>query len=276
MRRVQSDNQTLEELQLPPSVRKLSEEHRGMVLVTGPTGSGKTTTTAAMLGHINATRRCHIVTIEDPIEILHRDNLALIDQREVGVDTCDFRAAMRSVARQDPDVIFIGEMRDTETVAAALQAAETGHFVMSTLHTTDAAQTVSRVIDLFPPHQQEQTRIALAETLKGVVSQRLVPRIDGGLVAVVEVLVMTLRMREFVLDPDKTDQLPDAIAEGEYYGMQTFDQHLLHLYRDGVISMDAALAAASSPHDFRIMTRGITPAPAAPAAPAASAPSTAG
>jgi twitching motility protein PilT len=273
MRRVQSDNQTLEELQLPPSVRKLSEEHRGMVLVTGPTGSGKTTTTAAMLGHINATRRCHIVTIEDPIEILHRDNLALIDQREVGVDTCDFRAAMRSVARQDPDVIFIGEMRDTETVAAALQAAETGHFVMSTLHTTDAAQTVSRVIDLFPPHQQEQTRIALAETLKGVVSQRLVPRIDGGLVAVVEVLVMTLRMREFVLDPDKTDQLPDAIAEGEYYGMQTFDQHLLHLYRDGVISMDAALAAASSPHDFRIMTRGITPAPAAPAA---SAPSTAG
>ena len=276
MRRVQSDNQTLEELQLPPSVRKLSEEHRGMVLVTGPTGSGKTTTTAAMLGHINATRRCHIVTIEDPIEILHRDNLALIDQREVGVDTCDFRAAMRSVARQDPDVIFIGEMRDTETVAAALQAAETGHFVMSTLHTTDAAQTVSRVIDLFPPHQQEQTRIALAETLKGIVSQRLVPRIDGGLVAVVEVLVMTLRMREFVLDPDKTDQLPDAIAEGEYYGMQTFDQHLLHLYRDGVISMDAALAAASSPHDFRIMTRGITPAPAAPAAPAASAPSTAG
>ena len=274
LRRVQSGNQTLEALRLPPSVRKLAEEHRGLVLVTGPTGSGKTTTTAAMLGHINATRRCHIVTIEDPIEILHRDNLALIDQREVGVDTNDFRTAMRSVARQDPDIIFIGEMRDTETVAAALQAAETGHLVMSTLHTTDATQTVSRVIDLFPPHQQEQTRIALAETLKGVVSQRLVPRIDGGLVAVVEVLVMTLRMRDFVLDADKTDQLPDAIAEGEYYGMQTFDQHLLHLYRDGVISMEAALDAASSPHDFRIMARGVTPA--ASSAHVAGAPSVTG
>ena len=258
LRRVLGEHQTLDELRLPRSVRKLSEEHRGLVLVTGPTGSGKTTTTAAMLGHINATRRCHIVTIEDPIEILHPDNLALVDQREVGVDTTDFGTAMRSVARQDPDVIFIGEMRDTETVAAALQAAETGHFVMSTLHTTDATQTVSRVIDLFPPHQQEQTRIALAETLKGVVSQRLVPRVDGGLVAVVEVLVMTLRMREFVLDADKTDQLPDAIAEGEYYGMQTFDQHLLELYGRGIISMDAALDAASSPHDFRIMARGVT------------------
>ncbi|MBW3603321.1 MAG: PilT/PilU family type 4a pilus ATPase [Actinobacteria bacterium] len=258
LRRVLGENQTLEQLRLPAAVRGLAEEHRGLVLVTGPTGSGKTTTTAAMLGHINATRRCHVVTIEDPIEILHSDNLAIVDQREIGVDTSNFTTAMRSVARQDPDVIFIGEMRDTETVAAALQAAETGHLVLSTLHTTDATQTVNRVIDLFPPHQQEQTRIALAESLKGVVSQRLVPRVSGGLVAVVEVLVMSLRMREFVLDSDKTDQLPDAIAEGEYYGMQTFDQHLLELYGQGVISMDAALDAATSPHDFRIAARGVT------------------
>ncbi len=255
LRRVRDGSQTLEELALPAAVRKLAEEHRGLVLVTGPTGSGKTTTTAAMLGHVNATRRCHIVTIEDPIEILHPDNLAIVDQREVGVDTNDFRTAMRSVARQDPDVIFIGEMRDTETVSAALQAAETGHLVLSTLHTTDAMQTVNRVIDLFPPHQQEQTRIALAEALKGVVSQRLVPKIDGGLVAAVEVLVMSLRMREFVLDPDKTDQRPDAIAEGEYYGMQTFDQHLLSLYSQSVITLESALEAATSPHDFRIAAR---------------------
>lgn len=258
LRRVRGESQTLDELQLPVAVRGLAEEHRGLVLVTGPTGSGKTTTTAAMLGHINATRRCHIVTIEDPIEILHADNLAIVDQREIGVDTGNFTTAMRSVARQDPDVIFIGEMRDTETVAAALQAAETGHLVLSTLHTTDATQTVNRVIDLFPPHQQEQTRIALAESLKGVVSQRLVPKVDGGLVAAVEVLVMSLRMREFILDSDKTDQMPDAIAEGEYYGMQTFDQHLLGLYGQGVISIEAALDAATSPHDFRIAARGVT------------------
>ncbi len=257
LRRVLEENMTLEQLQLPPAVRKLAEEHRGLVLVTGPTGSGKTTTTSAMIGHINATRRCHVVTIEDPIEVLHRDNLALIDQREVGVDTADFTSAMRSVARQDPDVIFVGEMRDVETVGAALQASETGHFVLSTLHTTDATQTVNRVIDLFPPHQQEQVRITLADALKGVVSQRLVPRIGGGLVAVVEVLVMSLRMREFILDPEKTDQMPDAIADGEYYGMQTFDQHLLELYRRGVVSMEAAMDAATSPHDFRIATRGV-------------------
>lgn len=261
MRRVRADSETLEQLQLPAAVRKLAEEHRGLVLVTGPTGSGKTTTTAGMIGHINATRRCHIVTIEDPIEILHRDNLAIIDQREIGVDTASFGTAMRSVARQDPDVIFIGEMRDVETVNAALQAAETGHLVLSTLHTTDATQTVNRVIDLFPPHQQDQTRITLANSLKGIVSQRLVPRVGGSLVAAVEVLVMNLRLREFVLDPEKTDHLPDAIAEGEYYGMQTFDQHLLELYRRGMISLDAALDAASSSHDFRIAARSVTVAP---------------
>jgi len=257
LRRVQPGSQTLEELQMPAAVRKVAEEHRGLVLVTGPTGAGKTTTTAAMIGHINANRRCHIVTVEDPIEILHHDNLAIVDQREVGVDTTDFATALRSVARQDPDVIFIGEMRDLETVSSALQAAETGHLVMSTLHTTDATETVNRIIDMYPPHQQKQARISLANTLRGVVSQRLVPTTNGGLVAAIEVLVMTARLREFVLDSDRTDLIPDAIAEGEYYGMQTFDQHLLQLYSDGVVSMDAALDAASSPHDFRIAVRSL-------------------
>ena len=261
LRRVRPGSQTLEELQLPPVVRKIAEEQRGLVLVTGPTGSGKTTTTAAMIGHINATRRCHIVTVEDPIEILHHDNLAILDQREVGVDTANFATALRSVARQDPDVIFIGEMRDLETVGAALQAAETGHLVLSTLHTTDATETVNRVIDMFPPHQQQQARISLANALRGIVSQRLVPRTDAGLVAVIEAMVMTVRLREFVLDPDKTELMPDAIAEGAYYGMQTFDQHLLELFRAGVVSMEAALDAATSPHDFRIAARGVTATP---------------
>ena len=258
MRRVRPGSQTLDELDLPASVRKLAQEQRGLVLVTGPTGSGKTTTTAAMVGHINATRRCHIVTIEDPIEVLHSDNLAILDQREVGVDTADFDSALRSVARQDPDVIFIGEMRDLETVSAALQAAETGHLVLSTLHTTDATETINRVIDQYPPHQQDQARISLANSLRGIVSQRLVPRVNGGLIAVVEVLVMTLRLREFVLDADKTDQIADAIAEGEYYGMQTFDQHLIELYRSGVVSLDAALDAATNAHDFRIAARNVS------------------
>jgi twitching motility protein PilT len=257
LRRVRPGSQTLEDLQLPAVVRKLADEHRGLLLVTGPTGSGKTTTTAAMIGHVNATRRCHIVTVEDPIEVLHTDNLAILDQREVGVDTINFATALRSVARQDPDVIFIGEMRDLETVSAALQAAETGHLVLSTLHTTDATETINRVIDLYPPHQQQQARVALASTLRGIVSQRLVPRIDGGLAAVIEVLVMTVRLREFVLDHERTKQLPEAIAGGAYYGMQTFDQHLLELYRTGVVSLEAALDAATSPHDFRISVRGL-------------------
>lgn len=255
MRRVLPGGQDFASLGLPPAVRRLAEEHRGLVLVTGPTGSGKTTTTAAMISHINANRRCHIVTVEDPIEILHRDDEAIVDQREVGVDTKDFASALRSVARQDPDVIFIGEMRDTETVAAALQAAETGHFVISTLHTADATETVNRVIDLFPPHQQSQARISLASALRGVVSQRLLPSTVGGRVAAVETLVMTTRMTEFILDPDKTEQIPDAIAEGSYYGMQTFDQHLLTLYRDGEITLKHAMAAASSAHDFRVAVR---------------------
>lgn len=255
LRRVRAGSASLDELDMPGAVRALAAEHRGLILVTGPTGSGKTTTSSAMIGHINATRRCHIVTIEDPIEVLHRDDRALVDQREIGLDTADFATAMRAVARQDPDVIAIGEMRDLETVGAALQAAETGHLVLSTLHTTDATQTVNRIIDLFPPHQQEQARVSLANSLRGVISQRLVPRVGGGLVAVLEIMVVTLRVREFVLDPDRTDAIADAIAEGEYYGMQTFDQHLLALHRDGVITLESALSAATSPHDLTISVR---------------------
>jgi twitching motility protein PilT len=256
LRRVLPGTPDFEALGLPASVRKLADEHRGLILVTGPTGSGKTTTTAAMIGHINRGRRCHIVTIEDPIEVMHRDDAAIIDQREVGVDTHDFTTALRGVARQDPDVIFIGEMRDLETVTAALQAAETGHLVISTLHTTDAKETINRVIDMFPKEQQNQARLSLANSLKGIVCQRLVPRATGeGRVAVVEVLVMTTRIYEFIVDPQQTNMVEDAIADGEYYGMQTFDQHLLRLYRDGDISLRDALTAATNPHDFRVALR---------------------
>ncbi len=255
LRAVQPETADIAGLGLPPAVRALAEEQRGLVLVTGPTGSGKTTTTAAMLGHINSTRRCHIVTIEDPIEILHADRLAIVDQREVGIDTDTFASALRAVSRQDPDVIFIGEMRDLETVGAALQAAETGHLVLSTLHTIDATETVNRIIDLHPPHQQHQARLALANVLRGVVSQRLLPGQHEGRVPAVETLVTTTRVREFLVDPDKTDQIPDAIAEGSYYGMQTFDQHLLELHRQGRVTLRDALRAASSPHDFRIAVR---------------------
>lgn len=255
LRRVESGGPSFDELGLPAVVRKLAEEHRGLVLVTGPTGSGKTTTTAAMIGHINATRRCHIVTAEDPIEIIHGDNLALVDQREVGSDTGSFATALRSVARQDPDVIFVGEMRDLETTGAALQAAGTGHLVVSTLHTTSAKDTVARIIDLFPPHQQGQARLSLANSLQGIVCQRLMPRAGGGRVAALEVMVVTERIRELLLDPAETGNIPDAIAEGDYYGMQTFDQHLLRLYREGAVTMHDAMDYASSPHDFRIAVR---------------------
>lgn len=256
LRRVLSNSPDFEGLGLPPAVRALAEEHRGLVLVTGPTGSGKTTTTAAMLGHINETRRCHVVTIEDPIEVLHRDEMAIIDQREIGVDTADFQSAMKAVSRQDPDVIFIGEMRDIETVTAALQAAETGHFVISTLHTTDATETVNRIVDMFPKEQQNQARLSLANSLKGIVCQRLAPRATGeGRIAVVEVMVMTSRIQDFVMDPAELHQLEDAIKEGEYYGMQTFDQHLLRLYAEGTVSLKDALNTATNQHDFRVALR---------------------
>jgi twitching motility protein PilT len=210
-----------------------------------------------MISHINASRRCHVVTLEDPIEVLHRDDRAIIDQREVGVDTEDFAAGLKAVSRQDPDVIFIGEMRDLETVEAALQAAETGHLVISTLHTTDARETINRVVDMYPREGQHQARLSLANSLKGIVCQRLAPRATGhGRIAVVEVLVMTTRTFEFMVDADQLPMITDAIAEGGYYGMQTFDQHLLELYRDGEVSLRDALATATNPHDFRVSLRG--------------------
>ncbi len=245
---------TIDELALPPAIRKLSEEERGIVLVTGTTGSGKSTTLAAMVDHINATMPKHVVTIEDPIEFLHRDKKSIVNQREVGLDTESFKRALRRVLRQDPDVILIGEMRDEETVQTALSAAETGHLVLSTLHTVDAPETINRILDFFPPHQQQQARAMVAGTLKGIISQRLVPTPDGnGRVAVCEVLVMTGRVRDMIMDSTQTGQLPEVIAEGEFYGMQTFDQALLKHYQAGRVSMEDSMRVATSPHDFKLM-----------------------
>ncbi len=240
------------EMGLPDVIRQLAEEHRGLVLVTGPTGSGKTTTLAAMIEHLNHTRQCHIVTIEDPIEVLFRDDEASINQREVGSDTESFLSALRAALRQDPDVILIGEMRDTETVRAALQAAETGHLVLSTLHTVDASETVNRVVDFFPPYQQNQIRLTLAGALKGIICQRLVPSTDGGLVPSHEVMVNTGRIAERIADADSTAEIHDVIAEGEYYGMTTFDQSLLQLVRDGKVTVEKAIAASTNPHDLTL------------------------
>ncbi len=243
----------MEELGLPPVVRRLADEHRGLVLVTGPTGSGKTTTLAAMIDHINSTKSRHIVTIEDPIEVLHSDKLSIINQREVGDDTIDFLAALKRALRQDPDVILIGEMRDPETVWAALSAAETGHLVFSTLHTMGAAETINRVIDFFPPYQQQQVRMSLAGALKGIVSQRLVQRSDReGRVPAMEVLVATGRVFDKIADSTATHELDEIIADGEFYGMQSFDQSLLSLFASGTVSRRDALATASNPHDLRL------------------------
>jgi twitching motility protein PilT len=245
---------TVEELGLPDAVARLADEPRGIILVTGTTGSGKSTTLAAMVDHINRGYPRNIVTIEDPIEYLHRDQSSVVHQREVGFDTNSFAQALRRVLRQDPDVILIGEMRDEETVGTALSAAETGHLVLSTLHTIDAVETVNRIIDFFPPHHHQQVRAMLAGSLRGVVSQRLVPTVDGhGRVAACEVLTMTGRVRDMIADPDETAKLGEVIAEGTYYGMQTFDQALLKLYREDKISMDEALKAASHPHDFKLL-----------------------
>ena len=253
VRRVLPGSSSFEALGLPPSVRTLCDEHRGLILVTGMTGSGKTTTTAAMINYINTTRRCHIVTIEDPIEVLHPDRLAIVDQREVGIDTADFAIALKHVARQDPDVIFIGEMRDPETVRAALQAAETGHLVISTLHTLDATETINRIIDFYPPHQHMQARLTLAGSLRGIISQRLLMRADGaGRVPAVEVLVANGRVYDMVVNPEQTHLLEDVIREGDFYGMQTFDQHLVQLVRAGIVGIDDAAATATSPHDFSL------------------------
>jgi twitching motility protein PilT len=245
---------TVTELGLPPVIAELADEERGLILLTGTTGSGKSTTLAAMIAHINATKSRHIVTIEDPIEYLHSDRQSLINQREVGMDTASFARAMRRVLRQDPDVILIGEMRDEETVRTALSAAETGHLVLSTVHTLDAAESVNRIIDFFQPHEQDQARAMLAGTLKGVVSQRLVPTIDGqGRVAVCEILRMTGRARDMITDPEQTGRLPEVITEGAYYGMQTFDQALLALYQGGRIRLEDALRVSTSPHDLKLL-----------------------
>ena len=248
------DVRTVQELGLPAVVTSLAEEERGLILLTGTTGSGKSTTLAAMIDHINKTKSRHIVTIEDPIEYLHSDQKSIINQREVGMDTKSFAHAMRRVLRQDPDVILVGEMRDEETVRTALGAAETGHLVLSTVHTLDAAETVNRIIDFFPLHEQSQARAMLAGTLRGVISQRLMPTIEGeGRVCVCEVLRMTGRGRDMIMDPDETGRLREVIAEGEYYGMQTFDQALLAHYKAGRIALDDAMLVASSPHDFKLL-----------------------
>jgi twitching motility protein PilT len=245
---------TVEELQLPPVIRDLAEEERGIILLTGTTGSGKSTTLAAMIDHINSTRRRHIVTVEDPLEFLHVDKQSIINQREVGMDTVSFKRALRRVLRQDPDVILIGEMRDEETVHTALSAAETGHLVFSTVHTVDAAETVNRLIDFFPPHMHNQVRAMIASTLKGAVSQRLVPTVDGkGRIACCEVLRMTGRVRDMIMNPNETGRLPEVIAEGSFYGMQTFDQHLFEHLKSGQVDMETAVQFATSPHDFKLL-----------------------
>jgi len=254
MRAIPNEIPTFSELGLPDVIRSLADEERGFVVVTGATGCGKSTTLAAMIGHINATRRRHIVTIEDPIEFLHEDNLASIDQREVGSDTESFHTALRQVLRQDPDVILVGEMRDKESVRTALSAAETGHLVLATLHTVDAPETVNRLLDFFPDGEQQQIRALIAGTLKGIISQRLVVTTDtGGRAAMAEVLTMTNRVHEMILDPRLTDQLPDVIKEGEYYGMQTFDQAFYAAVKRGSVDIEEALRHATSPHDLKLL-----------------------
>ncbi|MEK6229155.1 MAG: PilT/PilU family type 4a pilus ATPase [Actinomycetota bacterium] len=245
---------TVDDLMLPPVINALADEERGIILLTGTTGSGKSTTLAAMIDRINTTSSKHIVTIEDPVEFLHKDKLSIINQREVGEDTGSFKLALRRVLRQDPDVILIGEMRDEETVRTALSAAETGHLVLSTVHTVDAAETVNRIIDFFPEGEQRQARAMLAGTLKGVISQRLVPSPDGqGRVATCEILRMTGRVKDMILNPEETGKLPEAIAEGGYYGMQTFDQALLAHVQAGRVAMEHALKAATHRHDFKLL-----------------------
>jgi twitching motility protein PilT len=245
---------TVDELLLPPVISEIADEERGLILLTGTTGSGKSTTLASMIDHINSQYAKHIVTIEDPVEFLHRDKTSIINQREVGEDTASFARALRRVLRQDPDVILVGEMRDEETVRTALSAAETGHLVLSTIHTVDAAESVNRIIDFFPPTEQRQARSMLAGTLKAVISQRLVQTPDRqGRVATCEILRMTGRVRDMIMNPEETGKLPEVISEGAYYGMQTFDQALLYHVQQGRVAMQDALKAATHPHDFKLL-----------------------
>src|SRR5262245_2319290 len=251
---------TIEQLLLPKVLEKIASEQRGLILVTGTTGSGKSTTLAAMVDHINTNETCHIMTIEDPIEFLVRDKRSIVNQREVGVDTLSFGQALKSALRQDPDVILVGEMRDLETIETALTAAETGHLVLSTLHTLDATETIARIISVFPPHQQRQVRLQLGAVIKAVICQRLVPTADGrGRVAALEIMRVTPRIRELVEDKDRTKELYDAISEGHIsYGMQTFDQALMALLAAGYISYEEALRQATNPSNFALRVQGIS------------------
>ena len=258
VRRVRSEIPTFEELRLPEVMRTLADSPRGLVLMTGPTGTGKTTTIASMIGYINRSRRAHIVTIEDPIEVVHDDEMSIIQQREIGLDTDSYEAALRHVVRQDPDVIFVGEIRDADSALSAIQAAETGHLVISTLHTIDCMETINRVLDLFPPQQAKEVRTSFAGALRGIVSQRLVTRADGkGRVPAVEVLVNTGRVFDRLVDPEQTDGIVDVIADGGYYGMQSFDQALVELVKEGLVTMEEARRTATSPHDFDLQLSGV-------------------
>ncbi|MFH1807817.1 MAG: type IV pilus twitching motility protein PilT [Pseudomonadota bacterium] len=252
--------QSVQQLNLPRTLERICMEQRGLILVTGTTGSGKSTSLAAMIDHINANRTCHIITVEDPIEFLIRDKRSIVNQREVGVDTVSFARALRSALREDPDVILVGEMRDLETIEIALTAAETGHLVLSTLHTLDATETINRIISAFPPYQQKQVRLQLGSILKAVISQRLLPRADGrGRVAAVEIMLATARVREMVEDKDRTKEIPDAINQGfTQYGMQSFDQSLMGLLQQGLVTYDEALRNASNPDDFALRVSGIS------------------
>ena len=251
---------SIEDLELPPVLKTIAEAERGLILLTGTTGSGKSTTLAALVDYINHTRAAHIMTVEDPIEYLHQDDRSIINQREVEVDTKSFAQALRSALRQDPDVILVGEMRDLDTVETGLTAAETGHLVMSTVHTLDATETINRLIAVFPPHQQGQVRLQLASVLRAVVSQRLMPRVDGtGRSVAVEVLVNTAFVRDCIVDPERTHLIQDAIAAGtSQYGMQTFDQSIYGLYQGGRISYDTALQWASNPDELKMRVQGVT------------------
>lgn len=251
---------TIRELLLPLVLEKISMEQRGLILCTGTTGSGKSTSLAAMIDYINAHRKAHIITIEDPIEFLHRDKKSLINQREVEVDTKSFSAALRSALRQDPDVVLVGEMRDYETIETAITAAETGHLVLSTLHTMDATETINRIISVFPPHQQKQIRLQLSGVLKAVISLRLLPRADGqGRVPATEVLVSTALIRDYIINKEKTRLIPDAIAQGlSQYGMQTFDQSLYSLLKKNMITLEECMMRATNPEEFKLRLQGIS------------------
>ena len=254
MRVIPFEVPTFEKLKMPEVMRRVTEAERGMILVTGVTGSGKSSTMAAMINHINSSRNKHIVTLENPIEFLHRDLQSSITQREIGVDTESFRSGLRAALRQDPDVILIGEMRDAETVDTGMKAAETGHLLLSTLHTPDAQSTILRIMAMFPPEEQEVVRVRLAETLHSVVSQRLLPRADGhGRGVAAEVMIVTATIRDLILEGEKINEIRDYIAEGrEQYGMQTFDQHLSDLVQQGQVTFEVALAAATRPSDFQL------------------------